>query len=143
MVDGGIWGNNPVAFAVVEGISVLGWRGDEIDVLSLGCTDEVIDFTQQGPAMLFWARRFLSAASRGQSRSALGMARHLTGRDRGIENVFRYDPTVAANRFSLDGVDQINDLRALAYTEGRKALPELKDRFFCSNAEPFTSLKTL
>jgi len=48
LVDGGIWANNPVAFAVVEGISVLGWNADEIDVLSLGCTEETIDFKQKG-----------------------------------------------------------------------------------------------
>lgn len=142
MVDGGIWANNPVAFAVVEGTSVLGWNGDEIDVLSLGCTEEAIDFNQKRHSSVFWALRFVDAASRGQSRSATGIARHLTGRDRGIENVFRYDPPVAANRFSLDGVGQIDELRGLAYSESRKALSELQQRFFLSKAEPFTSLKT-
>jgi patatin-like phospholipase/acyl hydrolase len=48
LIDGGIWANDPVALAVVEGISVLGWDGDEIHVLSLGCGEETIDFKQKG-----------------------------------------------------------------------------------------------
>ncbi|MGA8231444.1 MAG: hypothetical protein WB795_08185 [Candidatus Acidiferrales bacterium] len=40
LVDGGIWANNPVAVAVVEAVSVLGWSKNEIDVLSIGCTEE-------------------------------------------------------------------------------------------------------
>lgn len=141
LVDGGIWANNPVAFAVVEGVSVLGWNADEIDVLSLGCTEGTVDFNQKGHSAVFWARRCLDAAMRGQSRSAIGMARHLTGRDRGLENVLRFDPPVAANRFSLDDVNGIQELRGIGYSEARHALPSLKDRFFISEAEPFVSLK--
>jgi hypothetical protein len=67
---------------------------------------------------------------RGQSRSSLEMARHLTGRDKGLENVIRINPPVAANRFSLDDTAGINDLRGFAYSQARHALPEIKDRVF-------------
>ena len=87
--------NNPVVFAVVEGVTLLGWEGSEIDVLSLGCTEDTIDFKQKGHGGMFWVRRAIEAALRGQSRSALGMARHLTGRDRGLESVVRISPPVA------------------------------------------------
>ena len=116
---------------------MLGWNPDEIDVLSLGCTEEVMDFKQKGHGGLFWVRQAIRAALRGQSRSAVGMARHLTGRDRGLENVLRIDPTVAANRFSLDGVKNLRALRGLGHTEARHALPHVKERFFSTEATPF------
>lgn len=141
LVDGGIWANDPVALAVVEGITVLGWSGDEIDVLSIGCTEETVDFKRKGHGGYFWIRRGIEAAMRGQSRSAQGMARHLTGRDRGIENVIRINPSVAADRFSLDGLSGIGDLQGFAYDQARHALPDIKTRFFGANAEPFTSMK--
>ncbi len=141
LVDGGIWANNPVALAVVEGISVLGWDGDDLDVLSIGCTEEPDDFKQKGHGGFFWLRRAIQAAMKGQSRSAVGMARHLTGRDRGLDNVFRINPSVTANRFSLDGVRDIKDLRGFGYAEARHALPLIRDRFFQSEAEPFISMK--
>jgi patatin-like phospholipase/acyl hydrolase len=141
LVDGGIWANNPVAIAVVEGITVLGWNGDEIDVLSIGCTEEAIDFRKRGHGGLFWLLRAFQAAVRGQSRSALGMARHLTGRDRGLENIVRVSPDVDRRRFSMDAACGIDELRGLAHSEARKALPELKGRFFEAEAEPFRSPK--
>ena len=141
LVDGGIWANNPTVFAVVEGVTLLGWKGSEIDVLSLGCTEDTIDFKQKGHGGMFWVRRAIEAALRGQSRSALGMARHLTGRDQGLESVVRINPPVAPKRFSIDGVRGIQDLRGFGYSQARHALPEIKDRFFGVEAEPFISLK--
>jgi uncharacterized protein len=141
LVDGGIWANDPVALAVVEGISVLGWDREEIHVLSLGCGEGAIDFKQKGHGGFFWVRRAIEAAMRGQSRSALGMARHLTGRDKGLENVIRINPSVAANRFSLDDATGTKDLRGFAYGQARHALPEIEDRFFKDKAEPFVSMK--
>jgi uncharacterized protein len=142
LVDGGLWANDPVALAVVEGITLLGWKSEEIHVLSIGCTQEAVDFKQTGHSALFWARRAIEASIRGQSRSAQGMARHLTGRDKGVENIVRIDPVVAAKRFALDGSTGIQDLQGLAHTEARNALPEIKDRFFSVEAEPFISLKS-
>jgi hypothetical protein len=142
LVDGGIWANNPVALAVVEGTSVLGWNGDELDVLSLGCTEEIIDFKQKGHSGFFWLRRGIFAAMQGQSLSAIGMARHLTGRDKGLENVIRVDPPVPAGKFSLDGVDGIKELKGIAYSQARHFYTAVKDRFFGCEADPFVSLRS-
>jgi predicted acylesterase/phospholipase RssA len=141
LVDGGIWANNPTAIAVVEGVTVLGWSGDEIDVLSLGCTEETIDFKEKGHGRFFWFRRAMQASMRGQSRAALGTARHLTGRDKKMENIFRVDPSVAPGRFSLDDAKGIGDLQGFAYDQARKSLPDIKSRFFETEAEPFDSLR--
>lgn len=137
LIDGGVWANDPTAIAVVEGISVLGWTGDEIDVLSIGCTEETIDFKQKGHGGVFWLRRAIEAAMRGQSRSALGMARHLTGWDRGVDNVIRINPAVPTGKFSLNDVGGIEELQGFAYGQARQALPALTNRFFQSEAEPF------
>lgn len=141
LVDGGVCANDPVALAVVEGISVLGWDGDEIDVLSIGCTEETTDFRQKGHSGYFWLRQAIKAALRGQSRSAQGMALHLTGRDRGMESVIRVNPCVRVGRFALDSSSGAVDLQGFAYDQARHALPNIKERFFGTKAEPFTSMK--
>ena len=40
LIDGGVWANNPVSMAVVEAITTLGQRPEDIHVLSLGCASE-------------------------------------------------------------------------------------------------------
>jgi hypothetical protein len=140
LVDGGVWANNPVALAVVEAVTLLQKSTDEVDVLSIGCTEEAIDFKQRGHSGLFWLKRGLFAAMHGQSQSALGMARHLTGRDKGTDRVFRISPAVAAQRFRLDGAKQVEELQGLGYSEARNALPYVCDRFFAEKCEPFVSI---
>jgi len=140
LVDGGVWGNNPVALAVVEAITLLRQDPDNIDVLSLGCTDEPIDFKAGWHTGLYWLRRAIFAAIRGQSRSALGMAMHLTGRDKGADRVLRIDETVRTNRFRLDGSKEIKELRGLGYSAARHALPYVHERFFAEPCESFVSL---
>lgn len=138
LVDGGIWANNPVAIAVVEGIN-LRWSPTKIDVLTIGCTDEAVDFKETGHTFAFWARKAIEAAMRGQSRSAIGMARHLTRREDGSDGITRIDPVVAAGRFALDRTEGTKDLRGFAYAQARVALPSIKDRFFSAPAEPFVT----
>ena len=41
LTDGGTWSNNPIALAVVEAITLLGWSRSDLHVLSLGCGEEV------------------------------------------------------------------------------------------------------
>lgn len=138
LVDGGVWGNNPVALAVVEAITLLGQDPDNIDVLSLGCTDEPIDFKAGWHTGLYWLRRAIYAAMRGQSRSALGMAMHLTGRDEGADRILRIDPIVRTKRFHLDGT-KLADLRGLGYGHARHALPDIRERFFSEPCGAFVS----
>jgi uncharacterized protein len=132
-IDGGIWANNPMGLAVTEAISMLGRNGDDLDVLSVGCTSEPPDFTQRGRGWKFWAFRAVEAAMQGQSFSALGTAQHLAGHG----NVFRFDPVVLPGRFALDKPEGIGELKAFGYSEARESLRVLAPRFFSSAAEPF------
>jgi patatin-like phospholipase/acyl hydrolase len=138
LVDGGVWANNPVGLAVVEAVGLLGWNGDETDILSLGCTEESIDYKQRGHGGAFWLARAFQAGIRGQSRSAIGMARHLTGRDKNFDNVLRIDPPVERNRFKLDDVKGIKELTGLGYAQARHHSPAVKERFFGAPAEVFS-----
>jgi len=133
LIDGGIWANNPVGLAVTEAISMLGKAGNELDVLSIGCTCEPPDFTQRGWGWKFWALRAIEAAIQGQSFAALGSAQHLAGHD----NVFRFDPVATSGRFTLDKVQGIAELKAFGYSEARESLRQLTPRFFSAQAEPF------
>lgn len=71
LVDGGVWANNPVALAVVEAITILRQSPREVDVLSVGCTQETVDYRERRHVGWFWLRRGIFAAMHGQSQSAL------------------------------------------------------------------------
>jgi patatin-like phospholipase/acyl hydrolase len=135
-IDGGIWANNPMGLAVTEAISMLGKSGNDLDVLSIGCTSVPPDFTQRGRGWRFWALRAVEAAMQGQSFAALGTAQHLAGHN----SVFRFSPVVVPGRFALDGLDGISELKAFGYSEARESLRQLTPRFFSTPADPFKPL---
>ncbi|MGB8801412.1 MAG: CBASS cGAMP-activated phospholipase [Candidatus Acidiferrales bacterium] len=136
-VDGGLWANNPCALAVVEAITLLNQNPQSVEVLSLGCSRDAKGFQFRSHELVFWARNVYSATAIGQSSSALGMAKHLTGRDKGRDAVYRVDPVVEAGIFSLDGVNAIDKLRARAYGDARQESPTLAERFFRTKAIPY------
>lgn len=134
LIDGGIWANNPTGLAVVEAVTLLEVPRTEIEVLSIGCTQEISDFTQGGSGELHWARRAIDCAMLGQSFGSMGTAAMLVGHG----CIFRVSPPVSKGRFSLDSAKGIDQLEALGRFEARKALPELKRRFLYKTAPPFT-----
>jgi hypothetical protein len=134
LIDGGIWANNPTGLAVVEAVTLLEVPRTEIEVLSIGCTQEISDFTQGGSGELQWARRAIDCAILGQSFGSMGTAATLVGHG----SILRVSPPVSKGRFSLDSAKGIDQLEALGRFEARKALPELKRRFLDKTAPPFT-----
>ena len=100
LTDGGTWCNNPIALAVVEAITLLGWPRSSLHVLSLGCGEEVYMFGEApgwGSLAADLSRLFMD----GQSHGAIGMAKLLTGHDYEREAIFRYWPLVPKNFFVL------------------------------------------
>ncbi len=69
----------------------------------------------------------------GQASGALGMAKHLVGKD----NIFRINPTVAVGRYALDGLKELDSLRGLGKSEARNEISKLIPVFFSEPAEPF------
>ena len=136
LVDGGLWANNPVGTAVVEAIGVLGWKQGEFDVLSIGCTTEPLSIKWGRVLPLgmgYWAKKSVEAFMKAQSSQSLGTAQLLGGHDQ----IYRYDPVMPHNRFSLDGTKEITSLRGLGSSKAREALPTLEKVFFENEAVPF------
>ncbi|OGS11996.1 MAG: hypothetical protein A2234_05065 [Elusimicrobia bacterium RIFOXYA2_FULL_58_8] len=141
-IDGGMWANSPVGFAVVEAIGVLGWERTTLEVLSLGCT--ATPFNQQlswslGSGELFWARKTSHTFMSGQESGSIGIAKLLAGE----EHIHRYNPIVAGGKFSLDGIKGIPTLKGFGSSEARKALPKIKPLFFAEPTEPFSPFHRL
>jgi patatin-like phospholipase/acyl hydrolase len=139
LIDGGIWANNPVGLAAVEAVGILGWPGDELRVLSLGCSDEAWIFgCDPGVAgMGILGRNVISLMFQGQSHAALGTAKILTGHPHNGSKVWRYSPTVPIGTFVMDNTGQIERLAGLGEAEAREALPELRRTFLTDHRAPF------
>ncbi len=136
LLDGGTWCNNPVGVATVEAISMLGWNPEELDILSLGCVDEVY-MLPEAPGKASLGVKALSLFMDGQSRGALGIARQLTGDPHARTAVHRYSPAVPADFFGLDDTRKIQRLKGLGASSARHAVPTLAPIFFQQPAEPF------
>jgi patatin-like phospholipase/acyl hydrolase len=135
LIDGGIWANNPTGLAVVEALTLLQIPANDIEVLSIGCTQEISDLTGSGSGELHWIRRAIDCALLGQSFGSIGTAAMFLGH----QKILRISPPVNKGRFALDSIKGIDQLEALGYSEARKALPEIKIKFLTEPAEPFIS----
>jgi uncharacterized protein len=139
LIDGGMWANNPIAIAIVEAIGILGWSSDSLRVLSLGCTTSPLNVVLGRTHALgfgYWGFKLADVIMTAQSSGALGMSQHLV-KDR--NNIVRISPFVG-KRFTLDGTKEIPSLKGLGDSEARKALPQLRQMFFCEPAEDFVPI---
>ena len=141
LIDGGIWANNPIAVAVTEAIGVLQWPADSLHVLSLGCLNEAYNLPK-GAGIGLLAQKLVKLFMDGQSHGAMGIAKLLTGHEHERKAIYRIDHTVPANRYTLDGVEAIQDLKGLGFTLAREQLPILKPIFFSELADPFVPYYT-
>lgn len=142
LVDGGVWANNPLGFAVVEAITVLNQPRDSLRVLSLGCTDVPLNVKMGRSLSLgisYWMPKISDIFMAAQSSSSLGTAQLLAGH----KNIIRINPIMPKGRFTLDGTKEISSLKGLGSSEARKATPSLKEIFFKSHVEIFKPYKEL
>ena len=136
LIDGGVWANNPVGLAVVEAVGVLGWSKDSLEVLSLGCTSELLDVGKGRSWSLglgYWGTKIVDLFMTAQSSASLGTAQVLAGH----ENVVRICPYIPRGRFGLDARKEIDSLKGLGDSEARYALPRIRPMFFGEPAEDF------
>lgn len=137
LIDGGIWANNPMAVAVVEGLTMMGWHPDQIKLLSLGCTTEPFDAKEArkwSMGLGYWVFRLTDLFTTTQSSSAKGMAKLLLN---GQGSILRINPVVPKGRFELDKTNGIDALRGFGKSEARKALPKLEEHFLTQPADSF------
>ena len=81
----------------------------------------------------------------GQSHSAMGAAKIITGDVHQRKAIWRIDQTVPLGRYTLDDVSRINEMKSRAFAEAREQLPELRRHFFHEPADefiPFHRLRT-
>ena len=139
LIDGGIWANNPAGLAAVEARSVLGWKDDDLFIVRLGCTEELLDIpVESGYAGLLLKSTTLFM--QGQSRGADGTAMLLSDHRQEAPRFFPFQPKVSAGKFTLDGVGMIDRLRGLGAGHAREALPLFEKHFLYEKAEPFVPL---
>lgn len=138
LVDGGIWANNPTGIAVAEGIGTLGWDPKEIQVLSIGCLEDVVEMRDAyGAARL--APKLAGLFMAGQSFGSNGLAHILTGDVGGANHkaIHRITQPVPEGFFTLDDTRKIQKLKSRAFAEARIQKPILMDVFFSTPAQPF------
>ena len=136
LIDGGIWANNPAGLAAVEARSVLEWKEDDLYIVRLGCTEEVLGIPiQAGSAGLL--RKTVDLFMQGQSRGADGTAKLLSNHREDEPRYFVIQPKVPSKKFTLDGVSMIGRLRGLGVNCARDALPLFNKCFLCEKAEAF------
>lgn len=142
--DGGTWANNPIALAVVEGITLLGWTPDDLHVLSLGCIDEAYAVKKNAGFLTLgkFGTQVLKLFMDGQAHGAMGIAKLLTGHEHRRTAIHRVDHTVPAGHYSLDGTAKIAELSGLGFTLARERFPALQPVFFDQPAEAFIPIYT-
>jgi patatin-like phospholipase/acyl hydrolase len=142
LMDGGIWANNPVALAVVEAISLLGWPRNSLHVLSVGCLEETY-------AVPKWAgigtlgTKLVKLFMDGQSHGSMGIAKLLTGHEHERTAIHRINHVVPYNTYILDDPRVIQDLKGLGYSIARDRQPVLDSVFFTGPAEAFEPVYAL
>lgn len=136
LTDGGTWANNPIALAVVEAITMLGWPGEALRILSLGCLEETYAIPKRagiGPL----GSKVLNLFMDGQSHGAMGIAKLLTGHEHERTTIHRINPTVPHGVYKMDDVGVIPDLKGLGNSCARDRQPVLDPVFFDQPVEPF------
>jgi uncharacterized protein len=142
LVDGGVWANNPIGVATIEAVGMLNWPADRLKILSIGTTNDAKApprWRGKLPMASSVARLFMA----GQSHSALGTAKIVTGDGHDHRAIWRIDQTAPAGRYTMDDAERIAEMKNRGFTEAREQLPELRRHFFDREVEPFVPFHSL
>ncbi len=137
LVDGGIWANNPALVAITEAQTLLKQNLANISLLSIGCTEKPFNVETSTKGKLRWACALVDLFSQGQHSWTHGSAQLLLQ-----DRYKRISPIMPSNRFSLDGVENINKLEGLGESTARQELDNVK-QFFQKKIQPFIPNYTL
>ncbi len=139
--DGGVWANSPTMVGIAEAVAFFGVPLSEIDVLSIGTTDEVRSFSHMREAgMLKWNVGLVDILMSAQADAARAQsALLLDGR------MLRIDMVRPSGTYSLDRADAqtIGELAALGEGKAaeRQVVEQVKARFLNGQrAERYTPL---
>lgn len=136
LIDGGVWANNPIGAAVVEGVAVLGWPANRLQVLSLGSLDETYRIPRATGIGTLGASA-IRLLMDGQSKASIGTAYLLTGHPHTRQAIHRINHDVPADLYRLDDAQIIGELKGLGFALAREKWPLLEKTFFEEPAAPF------
>jgi predicted acylesterase/phospholipase RssA len=142
LVDGSMWANNPIGVAVIEAVGMLNWAAATLKILSIGTINDVRApprWKGKLPMASSVARLFMA----GQSHSALGTAKIITGDGHDHRAIWRVDQIAPAGRYTMDDAERIAEMKNRGFTEAREQLPELRRNFFDGEAKPFVPFHSL
>jgi len=142
LVDGGVWANNPIGVATIEAVGLLNWPADRLKILSIGTINDV-KVPPRWRGKLSMASSVARLFMAGQSHSALGTAKIVTGDGHDHRAIWRIDQTAPAGRYTTDDAARIAEMKNRGFTEAREQLPELRRHFFDREAEPFVPFHSL
>jgi len=155
LIDGGVWANCPALVGVIEAITVLGYERHDIDILSIGTTDEPFDIPRmlRGGGVIPWVlgtlpswirRHFqLSTTSapallmRANQAGALAQAELLTRRHERWDGLLRINPTTRPDRFKMDSPKDVQQLVALGRKTAEHHAEDILSRFLRTPVVPF------
>lgn len=140
LIDGGVWANNPTMVGIVEAYGTLEIPLQTIKVFSIGTTDALNNRKNN----LDWGGKLpwvtgndaLDVIMRGQSIGVNNQATFLLGKDK----VERWDPKVASDAFSLDGINKVDDLVGKAAHYSRIHMSRFKEMFADHKAATYEPL---
>ena len=142
LVDGGLWANNPIGYAVAEAIGVLSWPADQLKILSVSCLEDIAE-TDSAYSVRTMVRKTADFFMAGQSHGSLGLAHILTGDPHQLKAIWRVCQPVPAGYFSMDDVSKIRVLKDRGYVEARHQKPIISSEFFETPAEAFVPVHSL
>jgi len=132
----------PYVVAAIEAIGLLGWPAGRLKILSIGTLNEPC-VPPRWKGKLSMAASVTRLFMAGQSHSALGTAKIVTGDVHDRKAIWRIDQTAPKGRYSLDNVARISEMKDRAFAEAREQLPELRWHLFGAPGaafEPFHRL---
>ena len=134
LIDGGVWANNPCMVGVIEAVSMLDIPLEQISLLSMGTTDEVLAKPRRldWGGLGVWAFHASDVILRAQAHGALTQAMHAIGKDK----VLRIDPKVPQGLFKMDKLSTSEHLAKAAYWS-RQFAPEFERHFMSHHAPTF------
>ncbi len=136
LVDGGVWANNPIGAATIEAVGLLSWPADRLKILSIGTIADVVA-PPRWKGKLPMAPSLVRLFMAGQSHSALGTAKIITGDGHDRKAIWRIDQMAPAGRYTLDNASRIAEMKERGFTEAREQIPDLRRHFFDRQAESF------
>jgi len=133
-LDGGVWANCPAMVALIEATTALEWPIDQIDILSVGTTSVPFDVSRRrrNGGILSWNSGIVDLLQEAQVRGTIGLASAMTS-----QRITRIDTLARSGRFSLDGADDVLDLKGLGENAARQCVEKVSRLFFSSPATPF------